>query len=97
MVTCIFLLFLSNQVCFILLEVPRVRLFEQVICQQYYRQHPRPNADGQSDNNERSGLDCSIPVIQSELAAVIGIKTAMDAVPGLLPHHLPFHVINCLS
>lgn len=81
---CIFILFLINQFCIILLEVPRVRLFERVICDRYYKDHDeRPLAATLQirDSGSKEEL-CKLPDIQSELATVIGIKTALDAIPG---------------
>lgn len=78
---CIFVLFLINQFCIILLEVPRVRLFERVICDRYYKDHD----DRLLGSKEEL---CKLPEIQSELATVIGIKTALDAIPGLLSFSL---------
>lgn len=81
---CIFVLFLINQFCIILLEVPRVRLFERVICDRYYKGHDHLLAATLQarDSGSKEEL-CKLPEIQSELATVIGIKTALDAIPGL--------------
>ncbi len=83
---CIFVLFLINQFCIILLEVPRVRLFERVICDRYYKDHDERLLVATlqiRDSGSKEEL-CKLPEIQSELATVIGIKTALDAIPGLL-------------
>lgn len=83
---CIFVLFLINQFCIILLEVPRVRLFERVICDRYYKDHDQRLLAATlqiRDSGSKEEL-CKLPEIQSELATVIGIKTALDAIPGLL-------------
>lgn len=83
---CIFVLFLINQFCIILLEVPRVRLFERVICDRYYNDHDERPLAATTLQVRHSGSKeelCKLPEIQSELATVIGIKTALDAIPGL--------------
>lgn len=83
---CIFVLFLINQFCIILLEVPRVRLFERVICDRYYKDHDERLLVARlqiRDSGSKEEL-CKLPEIQSELATIIGIKTALDAIPGLL-------------
>lgn len=88
---CIFVLFLINQFCIILLEVPRVRLFERVICDRYYKDHDERLLVARLQIREDSGSKeelCKLPEIQSELATVIGIKTALDAIPGLLSFQL---------
>lgn len=83
---CIFVLFLINQFCIILLEVPRVRLFERVICDRYYSDHddrlPAATTLQVRDSGSKEEL-CKLPEIQSELATVIGTKSALDAIPGL--------------
>ena len=82
---CIFVLFLINQFCSILIEVPRVRLFERVICDRYYSDHDDRLLAATSVQVRDSGSKeelCKLPEIQSELATVIGIKTALDAIPG---------------
>lgn len=82
---CIFVLFLINQFCSILIEVPRVRLFERVICDRYYSDHDDRLLAATRlqvrDSGSKEEL-CKLPEIQSELATVIGIKTALDAIPG---------------
>lgn len=113
MISCIFVLFLLNQFCFLLLEVPRVRLFERVICAHYYQTHHHQkqpalllsnlakqqlrvryaeddeegiveiNMSTLGASNKEEEL-CKLPEIQMELATVFGIKTALDAMPGLL-------------
>lgn len=84
MLSCIFLLFLINQFCFALLEVPRIRLLEKVICYQYYQDRPPSGFGGQQIQTRLIDLDCKLPEIQSELANVVGILTACNAIPGLL-------------
>lgn len=81
---CIFVLFLINQFCIILLEVPKVRLFERAICDRYYDDHDERALATRlrvRDFGPKEEL-CKLPEIQSELATVIGIKTALDAIPG---------------
>lgn len=81
-IMCILVLFLLNQFSFALLEVPRVRLFEQVICKQHFR---RTQMGGHYKSATDVGqLDCKTDEVQKELATIIGIKTAADAIPGRL-------------
>ena len=64
-----------------MVEVPMIKLFEQAICNRYYRTtdnvgpYLRPNVE------ERH---CKISPVQSELAGLTGLKFAFDALPGLL-------------
>lgn len=62
-----------------LLEVPVLRLFETAICKRYYRSLGNLPSSAFNDIDETS---CKIPVVQNELAYVIGWKLSLDAVPG---------------
>ena len=56
-----------------MVEVPTLRLIEQAICNHYYA--------SRGDVRERY---CKVPDIQTELAAITGLKITFDALPGLL-------------
>lgn len=67
------------QFSFSLLEVPRVRLFEKVICEQYY------SAKSHSAAADSLGLEekCKVPAVQTELAIVAAYKLCLDGLPGM--------------
>jgi hypothetical protein len=56
---------------------PLTALFENILCDSYYRQN-RPEQPGQVS-------DCKIESIQKELAALKGWKGFFDTLPGLPP------------
>ena len=58
-----------------LLEVPLFRLFEQAICNRYYRTLSSPGTPIDE-------AECKIPEIQDFLAKVVGWKMSFDALPG---------------
>lgn len=63
-----------------MVEVPTIKLFEQAICNRYYR--------GQSIHlpatpDVHEGL-CKIPAVQIELATLTGLKFTFDGLPALL-------------
>lgn len=68
------------QFSFSLLEVPRVRLFEKVICERYYANELRTTVANGIEKEER----CKVPAIQSELAMVAAYKLCFDGIPGVL-------------
>jgi hypothetical protein len=70
-----------NQFCFSLLEVPRVRLFEKIICRDHYLRGEHAMSALKLAAEETL---CKIPEIQSELATVLGYKCAFDSIPGML-------------
>jgi len=63
------------QFSFSLLEVPRVRLFEQMICTQYYSAESHGNSLGHEER-------CKVPAVQHELALVAAYKLCLDGLPG---------------
>lgn len=68
-------LFITMSFSTYLLEVPTVILFEKVICDSYYRQHPISN--GVIDESL-----CKLSPIQTRLADIMGLKSSFDAIPG---------------
>lgn len=63
----------------LLIEVPLVRLFEQSICNRYYRGHGPPSG---AITREPDEAYCKISPIQDVLSTLIGWKMAFDALPG---------------
>lgn len=65
------------------IEVPIIKLFEQAICNRYYAAAHSQAGLGLalSDVDESH---CKIPAIQTELAALVGLKFTFDALPGLV-------------
>jgi hypothetical protein len=65
---CIFTLKFLNQFCGALLEIPLLRLVEHALC--------RPLQNGGRDE-----AICKTPMVQDELAFLMGFKWAFDAIP----------------
>ena len=63
-----------------LLEVPIVRLFENAICDRYYRSVESASFHIHSDIDEKA---CKISGVQDELAKLVGWKVSFDALPGI--------------
>lgn len=63
-----------------MVEVPTIKLFEQAICNRYYRGQS-VHAPATPDIHE--GL-CKIPAVQIELATLTGLKFTFDGLPALL-------------
>lgn len=73
----IFVVFYGFRFALALLDVPKVRLVERAICRRYYRSSDP--LDGNIPEEQ-----CKIPIVQTELARIIGYKLTFDAIPGLL-------------
>lgn len=59
---------------FFLAIPPQTKIFEDILCRQYYAAHP----------THPSEQDCKIVPVQSELARINGWKDTFDAVPNIL-------------
>jgi len=68
---CIFVLKLLTQFTFALLELPLVRLAEDLVCQSLI---------GAASHNLGESR-CKSDLVQNETARIIGLKTAFDAIP----------------
>jgi len=64
------------QFSFSLLDVPRVRLFEKVICEQYYAAESHENS---LSHEER----CKVAAVQNDLALIAAYKLCLDGLPGM--------------
>ena len=73
---CVFLLMFTEKFISALIELPTIRLFEAAVCREYYQVHTVSNTD---DNTQYS---CNIASIQDDVAMLIGIKAALDTMPG---------------
>lgn len=62
-----------------MVEVPMIKLFEQVICNRYYAAHDELLYPKGQSIEERL---CKIPPIQKDLAGLVGLKFTFDALPG---------------
>ena len=62
-----------------LLEVPIIRLYEQAICNRYYRTHGQHLGPLSPEVDESH---CKIPAIQARLTTIVGWKIFFDAAPG---------------
>jgi hypothetical protein len=58
-------------------RAPTIRLLENAICLQYYRDHSAAGVVGDVDESM-----CKTPSIQSKLARTRGVLSLVDAVPG---------------
>ena len=63
-----------------MVEVPTIKLFEQAVCNRYYKsaEHDSP-FEGPSVEERH----CKIPPIQNELTELTGLKFTFDALPAL--------------
>lgn len=59
---------------FFLAIPPQTKIFEDILCRQYYAAHPTPLFE----------QNCKIVPVQSELARINGWKDTFDAVPSIL-------------
>ena len=64
-----------------LVDVPKVRLIEYAVCQQYYRSYP--HAKGASDISIPE-MQCKLEPIQAEVALITGWRMSLDAIPSIL-------------
>lgn len=62
-----------------MVEVPTIKLFEQAICNRYYKAHGKISTPAAGSVDEHL---CKISPIQNELAGLVGLKFTFDALPG---------------
>ena len=75
----LYLIFFLFRFALVLLDVPKVRLIEQVVCQQYFQAHPPLNIDVTGLIPE---TQCKLLPIQKEVATITGWRLSFDALPG---------------
>ncbi|KAK6066405.1 MFS transporter [Seiridium cupressi] len=71
LLSCIFVLKFCIQFSSALLELPMVRLIEQIVCQN------RLHIDVNSEEEQL----CKVPLVQDKVASTIGYKSTLDALP----------------
>jgi hypothetical protein len=75
----LYVMFFLFRFALALLDVPKVRLIERAVCEQYYRKHP-PTGDALLKGIPEN--QCKLLPIQVEVATVTGWRLSLDAVPG---------------
>ena len=79
---CTFCLQFCNYFAKHMVEVPTIKLFEQAICNRYYRSHSSHEVLVIAGGQLVEERYCKIAPIQNELAALVGLKFTFDALPG---------------
>ncbi|KAI7489989.1 hypothetical protein KC351_g938 [Hortaea werneckii] len=75
------LLFVLNGLGYFISVAPQTQLFENIICDVYYRSGA-PQTAPKQQNPARD--PCKIPAVQEALATIFGFQTFFDGIPGLL-------------
>jgi len=83
LLTCLLAAFTLGGSASLLLEAPIVVLLDHIVCKDYYSSQPSLLA---TDTNTifDAQVQCDLEPIKSKVATLLGVKLAMDAIPGLL-------------
>jgi len=83
LLTCLLAAFTLGGSASLLLEAPIVVLLDHIVCKDYYSAQPSLLA---TDTNSifDAQVRCDLEPIKSKVATLLGVKLAMDAIPGLL-------------
>lgn len=69
-----------------LIGLPFVRLIEDAICQEHYAS--RPVEGGLFMTSDLDEAHCKVDAVQARLAYILAIQEMLDAIAGMLRHHL---------
>lgn len=75
------LLFVLNGLGYFISVAPQTQLFENIICDAYYRSGALHTASKQQNPSRDP---CKVPAVQEALATIFGFQTFFDGIPGLL-------------
>jgi len=92
LLTCLLAAFTLGGSASLLLEAPIVVLLDHIVCKDYYSAQPSLLA---TDTNSifDAQVRCDLEPIKSKVATLLGVKLAMDAIPGMTL--IRFHSSTC--